>query len=309
MNYFDLPTIHALALQAVKGNTAKAIREAVSYIPYEKLQGIGDLKAMLTSTGNELFFPDEKAWNIANDILDRSHAMDIHCLSIASPNYPKYLRAIDDAPNVLHLRGNLEILNNLPGVAVVGSRKTSEKGEIIAQRIASFLVEHNWVVVSGLALGIDAAAHTGSLSVGKPMSTIAVLAHGLETAKPAKNRKLGEEILDNGGIWVSEHPIGTPANRHHFVPRNRIQLGLSVGSVIVEAEEKSGSISQAKFCVKQKRPLFAVVPHAENNPLGLVCAGTELLVRELGAYPLKTKDDYPIMCERLKRQFDLMSVF
>jgi len=308
MNNLDLSTLHALAMQA-QGVKAKQVKMVLDLVPYPELMNIGHLKQYLDDQNMSNFFLDEKSWNSAMQIGEKSAQIGIVCLSIVSPDYPKYLRAIDNAPNVLHLRGDMSALNKLPGVAVVGTRAITPNGEKIAKRIASFLAANDWVVVSGLALGVDAAAHEGALMAGKPSCTIAVLAHGLDTAKPAKNKALADRILQSGGLWVSEHPVGTPAHRSHFVPRNRIQLGLSVGSVIVEAEEKSGSITQARFCVKQKRPLYSVVPHSKGNPLNLLCSGTEFLVREMGAFPLKTKEDYPEMSTRFQRQKDLMTTF
>ncbi len=105
---------------------------------------------------------------------------------------------------------------------------------------------------------------------------------------------------------MSEHPIGTPAKPNHFVPRNRIQLGLSAGSIIVEAEPKSGTITQAMFCIKQQRPLFVVLPHRENNPLGLVCSGTTMLMEEHDAIPIRTKGDYIRLSSRLEKQKNLL---
>ncbi|MFV7785601.1 DNA-processing protein DprA [Shewanella marisflavi] len=306
MAIMELSTLHALSLQT-QGFKAKDIKGVLEVTPYHEIHSIRELKEYLYGQGMGNFFTDEKAWNQAIQIGEKSSSLGISCFSIASRNYPKYLRAIDDAPNVLHVRGNIDALNKLPGVAVVGARAVTPNGVQITKRISRYLAENDWVVVSGLALGVDAAAHEGALESNKPSCTIAVLAHGLDIAKPAKNKDLAQRILENGGVWVSEHPVGTPAHRNFFVPRNRIQLGLSVGSVIVEAEEKSGSITQARFCVKQRRPLYAVVPHEEGNPLNLLCSGTELLVREMGAHPLKTKDDYPEMSERFKRQKDLMT--
>jgi DNA processing protein len=305
MDNVDLPTLHALAMQA-QGIKAIEIKMVLQGVLYPQLTSISQLKEFLFSQNMVNYFPDEKSWNTAVQICEKSGKLGIACLSIVSLNYPKYLNAIDNAPNILHVRGNLDALQKLPGVAVVGARAITPNGEKITKRIASYLASEDWVVVSGLALGVDAAAHEGALESGKTACTIAVLAHGLDTAKPTTNRALADRILENGGLWVSEHPIGTPANRNNFVPRNRIQLGLSVGSVIVEAEEKSGSITQARFCVKQGRPLYAVVPHAKGNPLNLLCSGTELLVREMGATPLKTRDDYPEMSKRFRNQKELM---
>jgi DNA processing protein len=243
-------------------------------------------------------------WYFGEKIFNDNLSQGIDIFSINEDRYPKYLKVIKDAPPLLFVKGNNQIFNNLPGAAVVGARKASEAGQEISRRLGKFLAENNWVVVSGLALGIDAAAHKGCLQGnGK---TIAVLASGLDKASPLKNAQLGQEILDANGAWVSEHSVGIPAQKHHFVPRNRIQIGLSAGSIIVEAEIKSGSLSQARFCVGQNRPLFAVTPFSNENYLNLNCEGTLHMVDDLGAIPLSSKNDYPKLLDMLKREKGLI---
>lgn len=305
MKSMDIQTLFALALQDNKVKIKDA-SQLLEVIDFSGVASITDLRLAIESIDRVDLFPNEKSWNFALNIDEQNAKHGIQSFSIVSNGYPKHLKAIDNAPLVLHVRGSVDILQEINGIAVVGSRKISKAGAVIAHRIAKQAVERNWIVVSGLALGVDAEAHKGALACGKPAATVAVLAHGLEKAKPASNALLGQEILNNGGAWVSEHPVGTPAKPPYFVQRNRIQLGLSVGSIIVEAEEKSGSITQAKFCVQQKRPLYAVIPESMDNPFGMVCSGTLMLVHKMGANPLRNKDDYPEMFERFERQRMLM---
>lgn len=301
----DFKTLFALALQD-SGVKTQDIINTLSRVDSIAIKSIFELREYLSQSAQVDLFPSEKSWNYAVNIDEQNAKYGIKSFSILSKGYPNHLKAINNPPAILHVRGSIEILQDIKGVAIVGSRKTSNAGLVIAQRIASQAVSQGWIVVSGLALGIDAAAHSGALSVGSAGSTIAVLAHGLEKAKPAANKAIGDKILENGGAWVSEHPVGTPAKPEQFVSRNRIQLGLSVGSIIVEAEEKSGSITQARFCVQQNRPLFAVVPETLENKLGLVCAGTRMLVSKMGANPVKSRNDYASMFERFERQQRLM---
>ncbi|WP_342625018.1 DNA-processing protein DprA [Pseudomonas alkylphenolica] len=229
-------------------------------------------------------------WDDARRSHEKNTAHGISMLCFGDERYPHYLASLTDAPPVLFLKGSFSALTSLPGVAIVGAREATEPGKEIARRIAKFMSESGWPVVSGLALGIDAAAHQGALDAGG--ITIAVLAGGVDKPNPAANIKLGHSILEAGGAWVSEHPVGTPPRKHHFVPRNRIQVGLSAGSIIVEAKMRSGSITQARFCVNENRPLFSVVPSSSDNPLGLNSEGTLHMVEELGAIPIKSKADY-----------------
>jgi len=218
----------------------------------------------------------------------------IHAIDKTSEAYPACLLEIMAPPQILYARGNLDLLAQPPGVAIVGTRNATKNGLIITSRISKFCVSEGAVVVSGLALGIDAEAHRGCLEAGG--KTIAVLAHGLHTAEPKRNLQLGHQILESGGLWVSEHPEGTSASRQHFVPRNRIQVGLSKCSIVVESDIKSGTTTHAKFCVQEKHPLFAVIPQP-GNPLGLNCGGPEMLVNDMGATGITTKNDYHLVAK------------
>ena len=231
--------------------------------------------------------------NIFEKGLELIHAHNktsIEVISIFDPRYPKSLIITSRPPAILYVRGNTSLLEDAAGVAVVGSREVSTAGAEITRRIVSKLVAEKFYITSGLAIGVDSAAHRAALAAkGK---TIAVLAHGLEEAKPKQNARLGHEILDSNGAWISEFPIGRKPSRPTFVQRNRIQVGVSAGSVIVEAALKSGSITQAEFCTQERRALFCVVPEDGLNKLNLNCEGTLSLVSQKLAYPLKTKKDY-----------------
>ncbi|RJX30888.1 MAG: DNA-processing protein DprA [Oxalobacter sp.] len=221
--------------------------------------------------------------------IEETLALGIHGLSIIDHQYPQALKAIENPPPTIYLRGNLGVLNHVPGLAIVGTRKASKNGLIIAERLASHFSSRGWLIVSGLALGIDAAAHRGALHSSG--STIAVLAHGLDAAYPKANANLANEIIERGGAWVSEYPVGVHAKPEQFVFRNRIQIGLSAGSVIVEGEVKSGSMTQAEFCLKNSRELFTVLEPKGHERLALVDAGPKVL-RGRGAHPIFSRDDY-----------------
>jgi DNA processing protein len=244
--------------------------------------------------------PNELA--VADSILERCRELDIFVLTIADPRYPSFLRTIPAAPPILFMRGDVSVLRDLPGVAIVGSREGTANGLEISRRIASYLATKGWPIVSGLAIGIDAAAHQGALDAkGK---TIAVLAHGLRKASPAQNAKLADSILANGGLWLSEHAPDVPAQKNFFVQRNRIQAGLSAGSIIVEGRAESGSMTQAQYCIGQKRKLFAVLPPIGNASFGLLSEGPEMLVDSYGAIPIRSLNDYGSLQETLLKSRD-----
>jgi len=211
---------------------------------------------------------------------------DIAEIQKGSALYPPHLASIMAPPRTIWAMGNLELLKS-PGVSVVGARDASDVGLTIAERISSFLALNNIPVVSGLALGIDAAAHRGAVSIQGP--TIAVLASGVDNFTPRANASLAQQILDTNGLIVSEQPPGAPARRQNFVPRNRIQVGLSRASVIVECAEKSGTMSHAKFCLDERHALFTVMP--DNAPANMNLSGARLL-SSMGASIIRSKDDY-----------------
>ncbi|MBJ9631087.1 DNA-processing protein DprA [Citrobacter freundii] len=226
----------------------------------------------------------------AEDYLSKHLSLGIVPIPFGDSKYPICLAITPNPPAMLYLKGDVNILSEMPGVAIVGSREVSMAGEEITKRITTKICERGVVIVSGLAIGTDTNAHKATLKAGA--KTIAVLAHGLESAKPKQNARLANEILSNGGAWISEYPVGRPAFKQSFVQRNRIQVGLSAVSILIEAAKNSGTMTQADFAIKAARPIFAVVPHKADNPLGLNCEGTQQLVDNELANPLRTSQDY-----------------
>lgn len=201
----------------------------------------------------------------------------------AHPTYPEWLRRIPDPPPVLTVRGDPAVLCR-PSIAVVGSRAATAYGVRIARGLARDLAAQGFVVVSGLALGIDAAAHQGALEAGG--ATVAVFASGLDRVHPARHRRLAERIAAAGGALVSEFPPGTPPLRRHFPRRNRLISGLSRAVVVVEARLRSGSLITAHHALEQGREVLAV-PGPVDAPTS---AGTNDLLRH-GAAPAIDADD------------------
>ncbi len=183
-----------------------------------------------------------------------------------SPHYPRLLREIAAPPPVLYVEGRLECLNN-PNIAMVGSRRGSAYGRRQAEWLAHELGDAGLTVCSGMALGIDTAAHKGALAA--EALTIAIMGTGVDICYPARNRELREQILRQGAL-VSEFALGSPAARAHFPRRNRIISGLCAGLVVVEASLKSGSLVTAKYALQQNREIFAV-PGPISSPFSRGC--------------------------------------
>ncbi len=190
-------------------------------------------------------------------------------LYLGEARYPQLLAAIEDAPPVLAVLGEPHLLEK-PAVAIVGARNASAAGIRIARRLASELGEAGFVVVSGLARGVDAAAHAGALEQG----TVAVLAGGADNIYPPENAELYETIKRQGAL-VSEMPLGTAPQARHFPRRNRLISGLAQGVVVVEAAERSGSLITARLALEQGREVLAV----PGSPLDARAHGTNKLIR------------------------------
>jgi DNA processing protein len=189
-----------------------------------------------------------------------------HVVTLADASYPTALLEIPDPPVVLFAKGRLELLRST-AVAIVGSRNATPQGINTARAFAQALSDAGLTVVSGLALGIDAAAHEGGLEGSS--STIAVTGTGLDIVYPARNRALAHRIAEEG-LLLSEFPLGTGAIAHNFPRRNRLISGLSRGVLVVEAAVKSGSLTTARFGADQGREVFAI-PGSIHSPLARGC--------------------------------------
>ncbi|MGB8856158.1 MAG: DNA-processing protein DprA [Burkholderiales bacterium] len=189
-----------------------------------------------------------------------------HFLTLADSSYPKSLLDLPDAPPILYVKGRVELLN-VTSLAIVGSRNATPQGEENAEAFAEVLSQAGISVISGLALGIDAAAHRGGLR-GRA-STIAVVGTGLDTVYPARNRTLAHQIARQGAL-VSEFPLETPPDRANFPRRNRIISGLSRGVLVVEAALSSGSLITARLAAEQGRDVFAI-PGSIHSPFSKGC--------------------------------------
>jgi DNA processing protein len=195
-----------------------------------------------------------------------------HLLSCLDPAYPVLLREISDRPMALFARGDLRLLDS-PQLAIVGSRNPSGEGRRNAEEFAGYLSRCSLTITSGMALGIDAAAHRGALKAqGK---TLAVWGTGLDKVYPPVHRELAEEIASKGLI-VSEFAPGTPPLPYNFPRRNRLISGLAVGTLVVEANQSSGSLITARLASEQGREVFAI-PGSIHNPLARGC---HRLIRE-----------------------------
>src|ERR1041384_7197377 len=221
---------------------------------------------------------------IARDLLPRAEAeifavkkLGGDILLLDDGIYPSPLREIYDPPIVLYVKGAWSDCLDRPCIGVVGSRRCSTYGQNAAIMLARDLAQRGVTIVSGFARGIDAAAHRGALEAGG--RTVAILGTGIDEVYPRDHKKLAAEILEHGGALVSQFPLGTPPVSENFPYRNRIISGLSLGVVVVEAAENSGSLITARLAMEQNREVFAV----PGNITSRNSFGTNYLIKGAGA--------------------------
>ena len=246
---------------------------------------------------NAISSPDEQAIDKALAWLDHETH---HLVAWGEENYPDMIAQIPGPPLMLYVNGDIEALH-LPSLAIIGSRNPTKGGIRNAHDFAKHLASHGFSIVSGLAQGIDAAAHQGALDAdGK---TVAFVGNGIDRVYPAGNRKLAHSIVESGAL-VSEYPLGAPPERWHFPERNRLISGLSLGTLVVEAARRSGSLITARLAAEQGREVFAL-PGSIHNPLARGChelirQGAKLVetaadilaeLRPLTKHMLETVDD------------------
>jgi len=212
--------------------------------------------------------------------LAAARALGLVMIGLTEPDYPAPLAAIADPPPLLAVRGNAAVLAR-PAVAIVGSRNASAAGQKIAQRLAREIGEAGYVIISGLARGIDAAAHRGSL----PTGTVAVLAGGHDNIFPENHVDLLDTILQDGAA-VSEMPLGWVLRAHDFPRRNRLISGLAIGVIVVEAAKRSGSLITARMALEQGREVFSV----PGSPLDPRAEGTNDLIKQGATLVTETGD-------------------
>ncbi|HEY6765481.1 MAG TPA: DNA-processing protein DprA [Candidatus Sulfotelmatobacter sp.] len=219
-----------------------------------------------------------KSGELAREAIANAVAADTTLVSIDDPAYPPRLKEIYDPPLVLYVRGTAEVLTQ-PGIAMVGTRHPTPYGSGMAERLGCDLATQGLVIISGMARGVDTASHRGAISAkGK---TIAVFGTGADVIYPKENSRLSEQILALGGALISEFPLGTSAFPQNFPIRNRIISGMSIGVLVVEAAEYSGTRITARCALEQNRDVFAVPGNVTNKnswgPNTLIKQGAKLV--------------------------------
>lgn len=232
--------------------------------------GLQAISAQSLGTGRSL--------ELANDELARVAAAGVRLISLDGPAYPAQLKQIYDPPLILYVRGNEQAISQ-PGIALVGTRHPTPYGSGMAERLACDLAARGLVIFSGMARGVDTAGHRGAIAAkGK---TVAVFGTGVDVPYPKENTRLMDQLLGLGGAVISEFPMGTFAAPQNFPIRNRIISGISLGVLVVEAAEYSGTRITARCALEQNREVFAVPGNVTNKnswgPNTLIKQGAKLV--------------------------------
>jgi DNA processing protein len=275
---FDLLTIALLP-----GVRARTVRALADRGPISAVLGQPDDHRDLLTTEARARLGSGEAAREARAELARASRLGVRVVGRDEPEYPGHLRQIYDPPPVLWVRGSLVADEGPRSLAVVGSRACTPAGGALARTLSAQLAAVGATIVSGLARGIDAAAHRGALDAGG--RTVAILGSGLDRLYPAEHAGLASALVARGAV-VSEFPLGTPAHPGRFPQRNRLIAGWGCGVVVVEAAARSGALITARAALEEGREVFAVPGHPSSDQ----AAGTNALLRD-GARPVRSAGD------------------
>lgn len=240
--------------------------------------GITSLAMQAISWKRPSIHPDREMENLIRS--------GITLITEEDPYYPPFLHEISQPPIILYCRGEIKTMSRRPILAVVGTRRPTHYGLEVTEKLVTELVDAGFIIVSGLASGIDSRAHEATIDAkGK---TVAVLGSGInhDSIFPPENRGLARRLAESGGVVISEYAPGTPAMKEHFPARNRIISGLAQGVLVIEAREKSGALITARFALEQNRDVFAI-PGSIFTP---TTAGPHALIKEGAKLVTSSKD-------------------
>ena len=297
MNTSSIKHNELIALQNIEGCGVATTRKICEYIngrqvditmPNDFFRLIPELKNKKVIKGklsNLSLYDIENAYKKAKVIIENSLKREIGIFSIYDSEYPEALKStIDengklDAPLLLYYRGNISAMK-MPTIAIIGTREPNNDGMIAGRYFGKAFSELGFNIVSGLAMGCDSCGHEGALD-GKGITT-AFLAHGLDTIYPSQNKELAESIIINGGLLLSEYPVGTQVSRFSLVARDRLQAGLALATLVIQTGVKGGTIHAANTTLLAEKPLYAVMykdmsAHQVQGNIALVNRGAKFI--------------------------------
>ena len=293
-----LSSLNVITLQNIKGIGPKAILKIGAAVESKMIettkqlyQTLQDLKIKKGSiTMNELL----DAEGVAKSIISRSEKEGIGVVSYYDDEFPEILRHCmneegkEEPPIVLYYKGDWSV-TKMPGLAVIGTREMLKEGEKAGKYLAGEFAKRGFCIVSGLAIGCDTSGHRGALDAGG--KTIAFLAHGLDTIYPPENTDLANEIVEKGGLLISEYPVGTPVNRYALVARDRLQAGMALATLVVHTGIQGGTMHAVNTTIVENKPVYVV--KFQNGQLhnNEKVQGNDYLVEKKGAKYISGADN------------------
>ena len=301
-----LSTLNILTLKNLSGIGDKTVLKIGNHIltksdpsvsASDLLAALKEVKSKCAVTLDDIFDAESNA----NRVLDKCYKDSIGVIGYYDDIFPERLRdCVDDngkvTPSVcLFYKGDISILS-MPMVAIIGSREILPEGEKAGCYLGGEFAKRGFCIVSGLALGCDTAGHRGALDVdGK---TLAFLAHGLDTVYPPQNKDLADEIVDKGGLLMSEYPIGEPINKYYLVARDRLQAGISQATVVIHTGVDGGTMHAANATLQSNKPLYVVKFQRDDTMNNVKCLGNNLLVKK-GAKYISGADSIDKICDEI----------
>lgn len=304
-----------LTLKLIQGVGNKTIFKIVQQVkqPLTSIEELCDFWKCLKGKKLESISKDDiiEAYDNAKRLMERSAEASIGLISYYDTMYPDILRetinedAKLDPPLILWYRGDLNVIK-LPSVAFIGTREATKEGVLGGTYLSGEFAKRGFNIVSGLAIGCDTCGHKGALKVGG--KTTAFLANGLDhnSIYPSENKDLAEEIVSNGGLLLSEYPIGQPVNKYGLVARDRLQAGLSLGTVVIQTGVNGGTMHAAKTTLLANKPLFAVKFKDEATNNHEKCLGNAYLVNQ-GAKYISGRDNIDAICKQILNRKEIKS--
>lgn len=262
----ELLCLHLLGYSVNDIVSQKSTFQKQTEIPTKETNKIEFLKTTIAKS--------KRIFEKAKNILEDQSKAGVVSIPYHANDYPRSLMDLKNSPLLIHLLGNKEVLYNENTVAIIGARRANNIGRNAAYRLAQEYASREHAIISGLALGCDSTAHRGCLDVQG--ETIAIVGSGLDITHPIENKSLQEEILDNGGLLLSEQPFRTQATPRRLVARNRLQAALAKQVIVAQCPVKSGTMYTVEFARKMKRDVFAVAYNYYNE----FSSGNEYLIKE-----------------------------
>lgn len=299
-----------LTLQQLKGVGAKTVLKIAEQVgdDVKSIEDLCDYWKILNGKKFKSLTEDDivEAYDVAIRIINHSRMQDIGLIGYYDEEFPDILRKTCneegklDPPLLLWYKGDITLLK-MPGVAIIGTREAIPEAVVAGEYIAGKFAERGFNIVSGLAIGCDTCAHRGALNVNG--MTTAFLANGLDTNSiyPSENRELAEDIVDKGGLLLSEYPLGSSVNRYSLVARDRLQAGLAMATVVIQTGVRGGTMHAANTTLKAGKPLYALKFKTDEANRHEKSLGNAYLVKQ-GAKYISGGDSLDNVCEEIVRR-------